>query len=90
MPFTVFSVLADGNPWDVLTTESPLRALQKLDSQRNRYKTYGPKQFHAIYDKDDPERGNYDEDELREDTKDWCADCGYPDPEHTCRWRGLP
>lgn len=90
MAYVVMSVLADGNAWTSLATYSPVLALRKLEAMRNRYKTYGPKQCHWVEDPDDPERGTIPEDELKDKSEGLCSDCGYFDPENTCRWRGLP
>lgn len=55
--YTVYSVLADGNPWNVLTTENPLEALAALKAERETYAN-NRHHHHGIFDQDDPERGD--------------------------------
>jgi len=58
--YTVYTVLGDGNPYDVLTTEDPLAALQALEAQQAKYsKPDASVHIHSgIFDPDDPERGD--------------------------------
>lgn len=55
--YTVYSVLGDGNPWDVLSTDSPEQALNALDRERNKYAKHRD-HHHDVYLTDDPEAGS--------------------------------
>lgn len=55
--YTVYTVLGDGNPFDVLTTEDPREALDMLDQQHLLYQGFRHR-CHGIFDPDDEERGD--------------------------------
>lgn len=58
--YTVYSVLGDGNPFNVLTTEDPREALDALDLECEKYRGQRDRSDHAhgIFDPDDEERGD--------------------------------
>lgn len=58
--WTVYSVLGDGNAFDVLTTTDPREALAKLESEHQKY-AHHRHHAHGIYDPDDVERGDASE-----------------------------
>ncbi len=55
--YTVFSVLGDGNQFNVLTTWDPRAALAKLKAEQEKYAGHRH-HAHGIYDADDPEAGD--------------------------------
>lgn len=55
--WTVYSVLGDGNTFDVLTTTDPREALAKLEDEAQKY-AHHRHHAHGIYDPDNEERGD--------------------------------